>query len=171
MAEPQPPRPAPGAPPPGTVLDQHFAGCFGCGQAVVGGLRLRVTAGAGVRVMARLLVEPAHQGAPGLAHGGVLSAAFDETIGALLWLLSTPAVTRRLVTEFLRPVPVGSTLHIDAQCVRVEGRKIFSEAEGRLDAPDGPLALRAKALFVAVPLSHFSTHGTGDGTSIATYNP
>ncbi|GAC1332572.1 MAG: PaaI family thioesterase [Mycobacteriales bacterium] len=171
MAQPQLPRPAPGAPPPGTVLDQHFDGCFGCGQAVAGGLHLRVTTGEGVRVMAEFLVEAAHQGAPGLAHGGVLSAAFDETIGALLRLLCTPAVTRRLETDFLHPVPVGSTLHIAAWCVRVEGRKIFSEAEGHLGAPDGPLALRAKALFVAVPLAHFSTHGTGDGTSIANYNP
>ncbi|MDQ6649652.1 MAG: PaaI family thioesterase [Actinomycetota bacterium] len=165
------PQAAPGAPPPGTVLGQHYAGCFGCGEAVAGGLHLRVKVGEGVRVAAEFQVGPQHQGAPGLAHGGVLSSAFDEALGALLWLLRTPGVTRRLDVEFLRPVPVGATLHIGAECLRVEGRKIFSAGEGRLDAADGPIALRAEALFIAVPLTHFTGHG-GDGTVMAArYNP
>lgn len=32
-------------------------------------------------------------------------------------------------------------------------------ADGRLDAEDGPVAVRARALFVRVEFEHFSTHG------------
>jgi acyl-coenzyme A thioesterase PaaI-like protein len=155
-----PPDRPPDAPPPGTRLGPHYAECFACGDQP-GGLHLSITVEDGVRTSARFLVGREHQGAPGLAHGGVLAAAFDEALGSLLWLLGRPAVTRRLDTEFLRPVPVGTTLCIAARCLGIDRRKIFSAAEGRLDGPDGPLAVRADALFIAVGLDHFRTHGWG----------
>jgi acyl-coenzyme A thioesterase PaaI-like protein len=160
----------PASAPAGAPIGSHYAHCFGCGDAQPGGLHLSAVAGEGVRVSAAFTVGEAHQGAPGLAHGGVLAAAFDEALGMLLWLLVTPAVTRRLETDFLHPVPVGSTLHIDAWCTGVAGRKIYSQAEGRLGGPDGPVAVRAAALFVRVPLTHFTTHGWGAGEPSA-HNP
>ncbi|HYN74775.1 MAG TPA: hotdog fold domain-containing protein, partial [Candidatus Limnocylindria bacterium] len=105
--------------------------------------------------------------APGLAHGGLLSTAFDESMGALNWLTRTPAVTARLETDFRRPVPVGSTLHIDAAITGMEGRKIWTGATGRLDAWDGPLAVEAAALFLAVSLEHFRTHGRAEDVEAA----
>lgn len=140
-------------------MGPHYEECFACGTVRPGGLRMVLTVGAGLRVTAEFTVTDEHQGAPGLAHGGVLAAAFDETLGSLLWLLHTPAVTGRLETDYLRPVPVGSTLFLAAECTGVLGRKIYSRGIGRLDGPDGVLAVRAAALFVAVPLEHFTTHG------------
>ena len=96
---------------------------------------------------------------PGLAHGGLLAAALDETLGSLNWLLRRPAVTARLETDFIRPVPVGSTLHLTGEVVGVEGRRIYVRGEGRLDDPDGELAVTAAAVFIAVPLEHFATYG------------
>lgn len=154
----------------GTEIASHYANCFGCGADSAGGLHLRAVAGSGVRVSASFTVAEAHQGAPGLAHGGVLAAAFDEALGKLLWLLATPAVTRRLETDFLIPVPVGSVLHIEAWCSGVDGRKIYCEAQGRLGGPQARVAVRAAALFVSVPLEHFSKHGWGAGQPEA-YNP
>jgi acyl-coenzyme A thioesterase PaaI-like protein len=100
-----------------------------------------------------------HQGAPGLAHGGILSTAIDDALGALNWLLSSPAVTGRLEVDFRRPVPVGATLHIKAEVLGVKGRKVFTRAIGRLNDPEGPIAVTAAALFVQVPIEHFTTHG------------
>jgi acyl-coenzyme A thioesterase PaaI-like protein len=74
-------------------------------------------------------------------------------------LLRSPAVTARLETDFIRPVPVGSSLFIHAEVVGVAGRKIYTRAKGRLGSPDGPLAVTAAALFVAVGLEHFAAHG------------
>ena len=50
-----------------------------------------------------------HQGAPGLAHGGIIATAMDEAMGALNRLLLVPVVTVHLEVDYVRPVPVGST--------------------------------------------------------------
>jgi acyl-coenzyme A thioesterase PaaI-like protein len=141
------------------VLPPHYAECFGCGPDVPGGLRIVTTVGDGLTAHAEFEVTDGHQGAPGLAHGGLLSAAFDEALGSLATLFRLPAVTGKLETEFRRPVPVGSTLYITAQVDGIAGRKIYESAEGRLDAPDGPVAVRARAVFVTVPMEHFVRHG------------
>lgn len=147
------------APAPGTKLGPHYVNCFGCGPSTVNGLRMTSTAGEGVTVHAEFVVGEGHQGAPGLAHGGLLAAAFDETLGSLAALYRVPAVTGKLETDFRKPVPVGSTLYITARADGITGRKIYSSAEGRLDAPDGPVAVRARALFVVVGVEHFLAHG------------
>ncbi|AKH85275.1 thioesterase [Streptomyces sp. CNQ-509] len=149
----------PDAPAPGQPLGSHYDRCFGCGAGQEHGLHLAARAGEGVSVTAEFTVRPAHQGAPGLAHGGVLTSALDETLGALSWLLRTITVTGRLETDFLRPVPVGTTLHLAAHVRAVAGRKIYSTAAGRLDTPEGPVAVRADALFVEVNVDHFVEHG------------
>jgi acyl-coenzyme A thioesterase PaaI-like protein len=118
-------------------------------------LHLIAHAGEGANLTAEFTVTHDHQGAPGLAHGGLLSLAFDEALGKLMWLIRSPAVTARLETDFLKPVPMGSTLHITAEISGQVGRKVYTRAEGRLNSPDGPLAVRAAALFVVVPMSHF----------------
>jgi len=157
----------PDAPPPGAEILSHYALCFACGADHPTGLHLRVNAGEGVSATATLYVGEHHQGAPGLAHGGLLATAFDETMGYVNWLLRVPAVTGRLETDFLHPVAVGSTLHITAEAVAVSGRKVFMTAEGRLDVPEGLLAVRAAAIFVQVPLEHFATHGRPEDVEAA----
>ncbi|GAA3034682.1 PaaI family thioesterase [Streptomyces lactacystinicus] len=149
----------PRAPAPGTRLGSHYEHCFGCGPQHPGGLRIDAVAGEGLDVTAEFAVRDAHQGGPGLAHGGLLTTAMDETLGTLNWLLHAPAVTGRLETDFLSPVPVDSVLHLRAWITGVHGRKIYSAAEARIGGPDGPLAVRAQALFIQVKLEHFTTHG------------
>ncbi|MFH9083676.1 PaaI family thioesterase [Streptomyces sp. NPDC017673] len=149
----------PDAPAPGELLGAHYEHCFGCGPGQPHGLHLEARAGEGVSLTAEFTVQPAHQGAPGLAHGGVLATALDETLGSLNWLLRTIAVTGRLETDFVRPVPVGTTLYLEAEVTAVAGRKIYSTATGRIGRPDGPVAVRADALFIEVKVDHFIDHG------------
>ncbi|KID29125.1 PaaI family thioesterase [Prauserella rugosa] len=155
--------PHPDAPAPGTQLGEHYSECFGCGHEVESGLHLRSTVSDDMSVVSTFTVKKDHQGAPGLAHGGLLACAFDEALGSTVGnLLRTPTVTARLETDFVRPVPVGSTLHIAAKLDGRSGRKTYVSAEGRLDAADGPVALRARGLFVTVGVDHFTTHGDPD---------
>ncbi|OQR62943.1 thioesterase [Streptomyces maremycinicus] len=149
----------PDAPVPGELLGAHYEHCFGCGGEQTHGLHLEARAGEGVTVTAEFTVQPAQQGAPGLAHGGVLATALDETLGSLNWLLRTIAVTGRLETDFVRPVPVGTTLYLEAEVTAVAGRKIYSSVTGRIGGPGGPLAVRADALFIEVAVEHFVNHG------------
>ncbi|MFC9925799.1 PaaI family thioesterase [Streptomyces sp. NPDC127190] len=161
----------PDAPAPGELLGAHYEHCFGCGPGQSHGLHLEARAGEGVSLTAEFTVQPAHQGAPGLAHGGVLATALDETLGSLNWLLRTIAVTGRLETDFVRPVPVGTTLHLEAEITAVAGRKIYSTATGRLGGPDGPVAVRADALFIEVKVDHFIDHGRTEEIQAAMNDP
>ena len=153
---------SPNAPAPGEPIPSHYRWCFGCGSDHPTGLHMRITAGEGLSVSGVFTASEHHQGAPGLAHGGVLTTAIDEILGSLNWLLAGPAVTGRLECDFRRPVPVGSDLLIDAEVVGIKGRKVFTKAVGRLGAADGPVAISAAALFIQVPLQHFVDHGTAE---------
>ncbi|MEY9964547.1 acyl-coenzyme A thioesterase PaaI-like protein [Streptacidiphilus sp. MAP12-16] len=161
----------PEAPAPGEPIDPHYEHCFGCGPQQPHGLHLASRAGEGVDVFAEFTVGAAHQGGPGLAHGGVLVTAMDDALGTLNWLLHSASVTARLETDFRRPVPVGSTVYIHTWVDAVAGRKIYCQGEGRLDAPDGPLAITARALFVQVKMDHFVTHGRPEDIKAAMENP
>ncbi|MBC9713254.1 PaaI family thioesterase [Streptomyces sp. TRM66268-LWL] len=161
----------PDAPPPGELLGAHYAHCFGCGDAQPHGLHLQARAGEGVAITAEFTVKPEHQGAPGLAHGGVLASALDETLGSLNWLLRAIAVTGRLETDFVRPVPVGTVLHLEAEVTAVAGRKIYSTAVGRIGGPDGEVAVRADALFIEVKVDHFIDNGRPEEIDAAMSDP
>ena len=149
-----PPR-HPKAPGIGTKIPSHFGHCFGCGDLHPTGLHLVAHAGEGANLTAEFTVTHDHQGAPGLAHGGLLSLAFDEALGKLMWLLRAPAVTGRLETDFIKPVPMGSTLHITAEITGQVNRKVYTSAIGRLNSEDGEIAVRAAALYIVVPMDHF----------------
>ncbi|GAA1373072.1 PaaI family thioesterase [Streptomyces beijiangensis] len=159
------------APAPGELLGAHYGHCFGCGDQQPHGLHLQARAGDGVRVSAEFTVQAAHQGAPGLAHGGILATALDETLGSLNWLLRVIAVTGRLETDFVRPVPVDTVLHLEAEVTAVHGRKIYSRAVGRIGGPEGPVAVRAKALFIEVKVEHFTQNGRPEEIRAAMDDP
>jgi hypothetical protein len=150
------------APAVGSQIPSHFGHCFGCGQLHPTGLHLVAHAGSALDLTAEFTVTENHQGAPGLAHGGLLSLAFDEALGKLMWLIRSPAVTGRLETDFMKPVPIGTTLHISAQIAGQVKRKVYTEAVGRLNGPDGEIAVRAAALFVIVPMSHFMSNAPAE---------
>jgi hypothetical protein len=63
-------------------------------------------------------------------------------------------------------VPVGSIVRIEARCLGLVDRKIYTSAEGVLVTAhgdtDGVLALRSAALFIAVPVEHFTAFGRAD---------
>jgi len=58
--------------------------------------------------------------------------AFDEALGKLMWLIRSPAVTARLETDFLLPVPMGTTLHITAEITGQVNRKVIAAQLGDL---------------------------------------
>lgn len=166
-----PPVRHPEAPAPGETIASHHRYCFGCGIEHPTGLHITITADAGLSVSARFLVTEHHQGAPGIAHGGLLASAFDEALGATNWLIRTSAVTAHLEISYRMPVPVGSVVHIVAGIDAVLRRKIWASAQGRLDAPDGPLAVTAASLYMQVPVEHFTRHGRAEDIAAAAEDP
>ena len=147
------------APEAGSAIPTHYKSCFGCGIDHETGLHMVVTAGEDLTANGVFTVTQHHQGAPGLAHGGLLSAAIDEVLGSLNWLLGVPAVTGRLECDFRKPVPVGTTLFVSAQIDAVHGRKVYTSAQAHMNAIDGPTAVSAKAIFIQVDVQHFLDNG------------
>lgn len=156
----------PDAPAAGTALPCHFHLCYGCGEHPLG-LRMQLFAGDGVSVDGRFVVTEHHQGAPGLAHGGLLAASMDELLGSLNWLLMAPAVTAKLGVDFLRPVPVGTELGLHAEVTAIAGRKVHAVGEARFDAGAGEVAFRGTGLFVKVSSEHFARHGRDEDVAAA----
>lgn len=150
-------------------LASHYQHCFGCGSEHPTGLHIEMYGG-GERVEGSFVVGEHHQGAPGLAHGGVIAAAMDEGMGYLLHLVASPAVTAHLEVDYRRPVPVGSMLHMVGVLEKVEGRKIFGRMTGTVD---GEVVVEATALFIKVGIEHFVPHAERFGAAMARnpYNP
>ena len=145
------------------ALPPHYPTCFGCGPDAEAGLHLVVRL-EGEEVVADYAFAPRHSGAPGIAHGGAVSALADDLLGYALYVLREPGVTRRLEVDFLRPVLIGTTYAVRGRVDRRDGRKVFTSGEGT--APDGTVAFRASGLFVIVPLEHFGVgqqSGEGQG--------
>lgn len=146
----------PKATPPGEKIDLHHGMCFGCGADAPVGLRVTVVAGEGVTTTATMTVEDWMQGGPGVIHGGVLSAAFDEVMGTTPLLLRKPVVTGHLAIDYAKPIPLGSTVHFTCEILGGRGRKVYTRAYAHLGDPDKPVA-GAHALFIEIDLEkHFS---------------
>ncbi|MGZ4202598.1 MAG: PaaI family thioesterase [Thermoleophilaceae bacterium] len=124
----------------------HHELCFGCGTANLFGLQLELEP-EGDGVAGRFFVKQDHQGPPGFAHGGVLSAALDEAMSIAVWSLGTRALTRQLEIELLAPVPVGVFVQVEARVESWEAGKVWAVASASAE-PDPRLVARGRALFV-----------------------
>jgi acyl-coenzyme A thioesterase PaaI-like protein len=158
---------SPLAPPAGASLPAHYPGCFACGSDHADGLLLRAVAGEGVAVTARVDITGAHQGAPGLAHGGIVATALDETQGFVLWLLASAGVTAKLEIQYRQPVPIGHTVVTRGWCTGIAGRKVFTAADMHLDDADGPLLAQSSGLFIVVGEEHFAPFIANAAGSVA----
>jgi acyl-coenzyme A thioesterase PaaI-like protein len=99
-----------------------------------------------------------HQAAPGLVHGGLVSAALDEACGLLATWYRFPSVTARIFVRYRRPVAINRELTVRASVADTRGRR--THVDGRLVDGDELLA-EARAAFLHVPLEHFL--GTPEG--------
>jgi acyl-coenzyme A thioesterase PaaI-like protein len=96
---------------------------------------------------AKVTFGSAYEGPPGSVHGGYVAAAFDEVLGYVQSLSGSSGFTGTLTVRYRQPTPLHEELYFEADIVRVEGRKIFTE--GRLMAGIG-LCAEAEAIFVSV---------------------
>lgn len=122
--------------------------CFGCGEANPEGLRIQFRVEGG-RVTGEFEARQAHQGYPGMAHGGIAAAAIDEAMGWAMYAAGVWAMTARLEVKYRRPLPLGQPVEVSAEVVRDRGR--WLEAEARLRVSGGPLLAEGKALFMRLP--------------------
>lgn len=100
----------------------------------------------------------AFEGAPGRAHGGVIAALLDETMGVVHVLNGALAYTAQLDIKYIAPTPIGESIIARAWLSRREGRKLYIEAS--LHAGGVELA-SATALFIAIDPTAFLQSAAG----------
>jgi acyl-coenzyme A thioesterase PaaI-like protein len=71
----------------------------------------------------------AYEGAPGCAHGGYVSAIFDEALGMACIFSDAPGMTGTLTIRYRKPTPIHVPLRIEARIDGVDGRKIHASGE------------------------------------------
>ena len=101
----------------------------------------------------RCVFGTAYEGPPGSVHGGFVAAAFDEVLGFVPSLSGRPGMTGTLVVRYRKPTPLHTPLRFEAEYLRHEGRKLFTEA--RVYAGD-LLTAEAEGIFVSIERARFA---------------
>lgn len=103
--------------------------CFICGPNNKIGLKIRPeydwTAG---RAWLKLVIPDDFQGWEGVVHGGMVAALFDEVSVYAAMAESRQVVTAELHTFYLKPVPTGENVMIEASVRNRSGRSIMVDA-------------------------------------------
>lgn len=66
----------------------------------------------------------AYEGAPGLAHGGILSLVLDHALSQAAFVAGHGGMTISLELRYVAPTPLHTELVAEARLVQVEGRKV-----------------------------------------------
>jgi acyl-coenzyme A thioesterase PaaI-like protein len=136
----------------GRIPPHHDPACWGCGENPAG-IRLPLPTEEGIeRYEATFAFDERHQGGPGIAHGGLVSAALDEACGLLATWHRFPAVTGRIFVRYRRPVPINVPLELAAGLEDGRGRRMDVRCELR---HEGRLLADARTVLLHVPLEHF----------------
>jgi acyl-coenzyme A thioesterase PaaI-like protein len=96
-------------------------------------------------VAGTVVLGPAYEGGPGLAHGGVLSLLFDHAMGQALFVAGHSAMTVSLEVRYRAPTPLGMPLAVSARVDGRDGRKLNVSAQIVLD---GRVTAEARGVFV-----------------------
>lgn len=124
----------------------HFDECLVCGPINPLGIGIEVSRD-GDEAVASVVLGAAFEGGPGMAHGGVVAALFDDLLGYLLTLHRFPAVTGELTVRYHRPTPVGRRLALRGRVLEHRGRELGTAGEVR---SDGVIVATAHANFVRI---------------------
>jgi acyl-coenzyme A thioesterase PaaI-like protein len=130
----------------------HFPDCVVSGVANPMGVAISVHR-EGHDAVARVTLGSAFEGAPGRAHGGIVAAVFDDSMGFVLSMERTPAFTGRLTISYLAPTPIGEELEFRCRLRERNGRKLLMEGEAT--AAGQPIAT-AEGLFISIPPERFN---------------
>ena len=132
----------------------HSTGCFLCGDENDCGVRLKFFVEDDA-VCARIRLPRHFNGYRNMAHGGVLAALLDESMGWAATVFGGSQrmyLTGELTVKYIAPVPIGEEIEIRSRMVEDAGRIAYGEGEL---SSGGKVCVRAKGKFF--PMSREST--------------
>jgi acyl-coenzyme A thioesterase PaaI-like protein len=107
----------------------------------------------GDEVVSSVTLRPAHEGAPGRSHGGLVAALFDDVFGFVLATLRVPAFTGELTVRYEAGTPIGVPLECRVRLAERAGRKLFMTGEL---TQDGRVLARSKATFITIEVDKWT---------------
>lgn len=131
------------------VRQATSAMCFVCGRENPAGLHVHFFADAENRIHAEFTPRDEHQGFPGIMHGGLISALFDEAIGRTAIANDFWCVTAELTVRYKKPVPIGEPLHILGEVVKSSARVLHGRGEIRA-VRDNIVLAEAEGVYVRI---------------------
>jgi len=144
----------------------HRETCFGCGPENEQGLGLSVrddgafvewddngTPLEGKVLAADITFGERFGGGPAVAHGGAVSAVFDDVLGTVPMAHGYACVTARLSVDYRRPVILGTDFVVRAWPVSRTGRKTI--CRGEMVDPKGRVVAEGETLMVELSEGHF----------------
>lgn len=123
--------------------------CFACGKENRHGMQLRFSLDPKNSVVrGKFRLGSRYQGPPGYAHGGIIATVVDEAMGKLNRLEDVLALTANISVEYLRSVPLGHPIVVEARPLTHRGRNYWRECTIR--DVQGNLLVRSKGRFVRI---------------------
>jgi uncharacterized protein (TIGR00369 family) len=129
---------------------QNFDHCFVCGSRNGTGLQLKIVSGNG-EARAEFQPDARWEGYPGVVHGGVLSAVFDDLMfHAIYSVIKQLAVTASLEVCFHLPARIGTRLYCYARIVEpgAQGYGRLVKVEGEIRDQDKRVLATSKSQYV-----------------------
>ncbi|MEN8098217.1 MAG: PaaI family thioesterase [Chloroflexota bacterium] len=140
--------------------DEFFGQCYGCGSHNEHGLQIK-SRWDGDESVAEFDPKPYHTAMPGFVYGGLIASLIDchstGTASAAGYraegreMGTKPLmryVTGSLQVKYIKPTPIGVTLHLRSKVKSIEGRKVLVDTE--LFAND-ELCATGQVLAVKIP--------------------
>jgi acyl-coenzyme A thioesterase PaaI-like protein len=128
----------------------HYARCFGCGGANPRGLELEVHWD-GSEAQLTHTPPPDAEGAPGVVHGGYISAIVDEVMALAASAGEIPAMTRRIEVDYRAPALTGAPLDVRATVASVGKRTVNTRLTARPVGQDH-ICFEATGVYVKIPV-------------------
>lgn len=119
--------------------------CFACGTENPIGLKLDFQL-KDDHVIAYFVPQNAHQGYPGMMHGGLVTTLLDEAMAKVLNMRQIVAVTATIDVKFRHKVPIGEKLTISGQLVKEGKRRCLLKSF--LTNPSGKILAEASSVFI-----------------------
>ena len=141
----------------GRLRGEKSSRCYVCGPDNPYGLQVAFERDGerGSRAIYRAREE--HEGWKGILHGGVTFCLMDEALGWCLFYQGIGAVTTKIETRFVKPVPIDSEVIVRAWVVRNRKRLYEAHAEVCMNNAEMMVLAEADAVMVAMSTDEEST--------------
>ncbi|MGY1712349.1 PaaI family thioesterase [Geodermatophilus sp. SYSU D00758] len=122
------------------------------------------------RATGRVTVGKAHEGPPGLVHGGVVATLLDHVLARAVRAAGHGGLTATLTVRYRRPARLGVPLLLAAEIGSAQGRRTTATARLVAEAEPDVVLAEAEGLFVTMRAARAAEVFAATGRSIGAWS-